>query len=180
MLSDRQFADVHGKLASDGGFTVSPHTGEPITSGISVAPRGNERQVPIAQSTSGAVAAYHGDNAERFAKGASLGGWRSEDTDFLDTPTVYPNTPGGERRSRKQMVLAGQEASFDLDNFQEKFNPFHAEGRRKGGFSGSHEIADIASRGREGAEFAMKQPEVQAWVGSPGRVRARRSEPGSG
>lgn len=194
-LNADQFAAIHAKLGTAGGFTVDPHTGADITSGISVAPRGNERKIPIDQSTPDAVAGYHADNTARFGPGkraagapkgpadsrnASLGGWRSEDSDYLDTPTVYKNTPAGERGARKQMVLSGQEAAFHLDSFTERFNPFHAEGRRKGGFEGSHEIADIASRGRDGAEFAMKQPEVQAWVQMAGRVRARRSGADSG
>lgn len=166
MLNDDQFREIHGKLASDGGFTVNPHSGEPVTSGISVAPRGNERKTLIVDSTPELLKAYHGENTARFRQGASLGGWRSEDSDYFDTPTVYPATPAGHSDSRQQMVRAGQEASFNLDSFTEEFNPFHPEGRRKSGRE-SHEIADIAGRGPGGAEFAMRQPEVQSWVNQP-------------
>lgn len=188
-LSDDQFGKIHSKLAGEGGFTVNPHTGEDITSGISVAPRGNERQVPVGESTPASLQSYHAENAPRFGSGprapgaprgvhdprnASLGGWRSEDTDFFDTPTVYRNTPSGQSGARKQMVLSGQEAAFHLDSFQELPNPFHAEGRRKFGME-QHELA-VTGRSREAADWAMKQPEVQAWVNAPrGAPRGRRS-----
>ena len=172
MLSDAQFGEVHARLASEGGFTVNPRTGASITSGYSVAPRANERKIPIPESTPGTLKQYAVDYEHTWQgeHNASLGGWRSEDTDYLDTPTVYKNTPQGESAARKQMVLAGQEAGFHLDTFQEKFNPFHPEARRKTGME-PHEIADIAGRGRAGSEFAARQPEVQAWIRSP-RERA--------
>jgi hypothetical protein len=102
-----------------------------VTSGISVAPAGNELRIPAAQSTPQAIAGYHADsgNQARFSRGASLGGWRSEDSgdDFIDTPTVYPNTPGGQSRARNQMLKSNQIAAFDLDSFHTLLNPFHAE-----------------------------------------------------
>lgn len=185
MMNDEQFAATHAKLGLHGGFTVNPRTGADITSGISVAPRGNEAKVPLSQSSPPALADYAGANVNRWTPGknaqgvnvgrnASLGGWRSEDHDYFDTPTVYKNTPGGEKGARKQMILSGQEAGFHLDSFQEIFNPFHPEGRRKTGME-SHELADIAGRGREGADFVMQQPEAQAWVNSPvARAQASR------
>lgn len=166
MLSTDQFRRVHGLLAEDGGFTVRPGTGEAITSGISVAPYGNSKVVAIGESTPDTLREYHHENIPRFEKGASLGGWRSEDQDFYDTPTVYPHSPGGESRARKQMVLSRQEAGFDLDSFQEVFNPFHEEGRRKTGME-PHELAVGHGSSRERAEWVLQQPEVQAWVNFP-------------
>ena len=190
MISDAQFHGVHSLLDSEGGFTVNPRTGESITSGISVAPRNNEQKMHSSESSPEALKKYHGSNTaawtdEKNASGkviaphnASLGGWRSEDSDFFDTPTVHPNTPGGETRARRQMTVSGQEAGFKLDDFQEVFNPFNAEGRRKMNMA-PHEIADIASRGQSGSDFAMRQPEVQAWIGAPaGRGAALRSARG--
>lgn len=178
-LSPSQFGGIHRKLETDGGFTVSAKSGRPITSGISVAPRENEQRVDVASSTPQVLADYHAANADRFSRGAALGGWRSpEGQDVLDTPTVYPNNPGGETRARQQMVLAGQEAAFKLDDFEEVPNPFHPVTRNVMGL-GQHEIADIAGRGREGSEFAARQPEVQAWINSP-RERAKLGSRSSG
>lgn len=129
-LSPQQFAEIHSRLASEGGFTVNPKSGERVTKGISVAPASNERQIPVSQSTPESLATYHGENTARFAKGASLGGWRFQGTDYLDTPTVYPNTPGGVSRSRRQMLASNQIASFNLSDFSESFNPYHAENRK--------------------------------------------------
>lgn len=165
-LSDAQFKDIHSRLATDGGFTVDAHKGEAITTGISVAPHSNERRLAVTESTPDALKQYHADNAPRFAKGASLGGWRSENDDFLDTPTVYPNTPGGNTRARRQMVHSRQEAGFNLDNFQEVFNPFHPEARRKTGME-PHELADIAVKSKAHADFVASQPEVQSWINAP-------------
>jgi len=128
-LSKKQFQETHGKLASQGGFTINPGTGESVTEGISVAPAGNERQLRGKESTPEALAAYHAENTERFGRGASLGGWRNKGTDYLDTPTVYPNTPGGVSRSRRQMLASSQIASFNLSTFTESFNPYHPENR---------------------------------------------------
>lgn len=182
-----QFAEIHAKLAAQGGFTVNPRTGAEITSGISVAPRQNERRVPVAESAPSALAEYHAANAARFGPGprqpgaprgpavsrnASLGGWRSPDgEDVFDTPTVYKNTPRGEVGARKQMVLSGQEAGFKLDTFEEIPNPFHPRTREVMGKE-PHELANIAGRDRSGSEFAARQPEVQAWIESP-RSRAK-------
>lgn len=124
-----QFDEVHKRLASEGGFTVNPGTGARVTKGISVAPAGNERTVPSATSGPADIASYHAANTERFGKGASLGGWRHEGTDYLDTPTVYPATPGGVSRSRRQMLASDQIASFNLSDFSESFNPYHPANR---------------------------------------------------
>jgi hypothetical protein len=129
-LSQGQFKEVHQRLATEGGFTVNPTSGERVTKGISVAPFGNERTVPSATSTPGDIASYHAANTDRFGRGASLGGWRHEGTDYLDTPTVYPDTPGGVSRSRRQMLASDQIASFNLSDFSEKFNPYHAANRQ--------------------------------------------------
>lgn len=132
-LSPGQFAGLHGELASNGGFTVNPTTGKALTSGISVAPADNELRIPGHTSSPGDIQRYHEDagNQERFKRGASLGGWRSETTgdDFIDTPTVYPNTPGGNSRARNQMIKSNQIAGFRLDDFQELTNPHHAENK---------------------------------------------------
>jgi hypothetical protein len=168
---------VHAELAANGGFTVNPTSLEPITKGISVAPFGNERKLPVSESSPEALEEYHGENTDRFARGASLGGWRSADTntgaesDYYDTPTVYPETPGGITRSRRQMVLSRQEAAFNLRTFDEIFNPFHPVGRQKGQFSGPHELADQAVKSREHAEIVAQQPEVQAWINGPAQRR---------
>lgn len=185
LMNDEQFEETHRKLGMQGGFTVNPRTGADITSGISVAPRSNERKVPINESQPLALKQFAVDNAQRFHNeyndagnvvarhNAVIGGWRSEDTDYFDTPTIYKNTPGGEKNARKNMVLSGQEAGFHLDTFQEIFNPFNPEARRKQGME-PHELADAASRGKEGAEFAMRQPEVSAWVHAPVEAAAVR------
>ena len=169
-LSNVQFDKVHGLLGSQGGFTVNPHTGREITSGISVAPYGNSKVVPVGDSTPDVLQHYAEANLRRFGpeggRNASLGGWRSEDSDFFDTPTVYKHTPGGEAGARKQMVLSRQEAGFDLDSFEEVFNPFHEEGRRKTGRE-PHELAVGHDSSRERAEWVLQQPEVQAWVNFP-------------
>lgn len=150
-LSRGQFKALHAQLGTDGGFTVNPFTGEAVTSGISVAPHGNEERIPAANSAPQDLANYHADidNQRRFDRGASFGGWRETKeipkddydytksgnpgdvriTDFLDTPTVYPNTPGGNSRARNQMLKANQIAGFRLDDFQELTNPHHAENK---------------------------------------------------
>ena len=182
MLSPTQFSETHSKLATEGGFTVNPRTGENVTSGISVAPLDNEMQVPVAQSTPGTLQAYAESpgNQARFERGHAthLGGWRNEGTDYLDTPTVHPHTPGGggEARARKQMVLSDQMAGFDLDTFEEKPNPFNPDTRAQHGME-PHEIAGPSREGmptgerRRRAEFAASQPEVQSWINAPRRGR---------
>lgn len=129
MISKDQFGEIHALLKSQGGFTVNPGTGEAITEGISVAPAANELKLRGKESTPEAVAGYHAANAERFGRGASMGGWRNKGTDYLDTPTIYPNTPGGVSRSRRQMLASDQIASFNLSTFSESFNPYHPENR---------------------------------------------------
>lgn len=178
MMNDDQFAAVHAKLASQGGFTVNPRTGKEITSGISVAPRGNEHRESLSTSTPGTLKDYATANTSRWSNeydaagnvtarhGASLGGWRSDSHDVLDTPTVYKNSPGGERLARKNMVLSDQEAGFHLDTFQEIHNPFDPKGRQALGL-GPHELADLGTGSRERAEMQLQQPEVQVWVNSP-------------
>lgn len=132
-LSRGQFKALHEQLGTDGGFTVNPRSGEAVTSGISVAPHGNELRVPAASASPEMLANYHSDigNQERFSRGASFGGWRSETTgdDFLDTPTVYKNNPGGQRGARNQMIKSNQIAGFRLDDFQTLVNPHHAENK---------------------------------------------------
>ena len=181
-LSEGQFAGLHDKLGTDGGFTVHPSTGDPHTTGISVAPRDNERKVSAADSSPVALSDYHADsgNQERFGRGAAFGGWRGPDgSDCLDTPTVQPNTPGGNARARKQTVLSHQVASYDIDAEQENFNPYHPEGREALGYE-PHEIAagaspkkgDSPEKARSRSEWALSQPEVQAHVEHP-RAGAR-------
>lgn len=181
-MSDAQFAATHAKLASQGGFTVNPRTGADITSGISVAPRGNEHREPLASSSPGALQDYAASNVHRWVSSpetgfhnASLGGWRSEGHDVLDTPTVYKNTPGGQTAARKNMVLSDQEAGFHLDTFQEIHNPFHPMGRQAMGLGG-HELADLGTGSRERSEWQMQQPEVQAWVNQPRQSAAWSAE----
>lgn len=130
MISKKQFGEIHGRLASQGGFTVNPTSGEAVTEGISVAPAANERKLRGKESTPEALEGYHAENADRFGRGASLGGWRNRGTDYLDTPTVYPHTPGGVSRSRRQMLASNQIASFNLSTFSESFNPYHADNRK--------------------------------------------------
>lgn len=180
-LSTNQFKEIHGKLASDGGFTVDPRTGDAVTSGISVAPMDNERVLAPGQSSPASIQSYHGEpgNQERFdrAKATKLGGWRGPDgSDYLDTPTVHPHTPGGGglARARKQMVLSDQIAAFDLDSFDELPNPFHPGGREMQGKE-PHELAGGSREGmstekrRKQAEWRAQQPEVQSWVNAPRR-----------
>jgi len=128
-ISKDQFRSLHSQLASAGGFTVNPNTGAAITSGISVAPAANEGKFPVATSSPSDLERYHGENTERFGKGASFGGWRHEGTDYLDTPTVYPSTPGGTSRSRNHMLRSNQIASFNIGTSVESFNPYHAANR---------------------------------------------------
>lgn len=134
-LNPNEFSRLHSKLGTDGGFTVNPRTGEDITSGISVAPQGNEQRTPIPQSAPGDLSGYHGDagNQRRFDRGASFGGWRSEDhaADILDTPAVYPNTPGGSAVARHRMLKDNQIAGFRLDDYAELTNPHHADNKSK-------------------------------------------------
>lgn len=161
-LNEIQFAEVHGKLASKGGFTVNPFTGEDRIFGISVATEGNEMQVPVKQSVPDALEEYHGQpgNIDRFKRGASLGGWRHEGTDYFDTPTVYPNTPGGESRARNHMLEANQIAAFRLDDFTELNNPYHPE-NKKGDI--------VASGGPEEQEVWKNMPRRQPRTsGGPG------------
>ena len=189
-LSDKQFGEIHQKLKA-GGFTVDPRTGADVTSGISVAPRDNEHQIPAAQSTPGDIQRYTEANASRFvsSRATVLGGWEDPDendvpTHFLDTPTVHPHTPGGggHARARRQMVMSHQIASMDLDKIPDfdaatEYNPFHPVGRRRLGLE-QHEIADAAhprqgdtpEKMRKRSQFAYQQPETQAWVNSPRRL----------
>lgn len=148
-LSRGQFKALHEQLGTDGGFTVNPKTGEPVTSGISVAPHGNEMRVPSEQSSPEMLANYHSDigNQERFSRNASFGGWRSDTTgdDFLDTPTVYKNNPGGQRGARNQMIKSNQIAGFRLDDFQELTNPYHAENQSLEVSAREHTPEDVAA-----------------------------------
>ena len=95
-----------------------------------MATEANELRVPSATSSPEHLAGYHAANTDRFSRGASLGGWRHEGTDYFDTPTVYPESPGGVSRSRNQMLKSNQIASFNLGDFSESFNPFHPENRK--------------------------------------------------
>lgn len=172
-LSSTQFRRMGHSLATEGGFTVNPFTGDAVTSGVSVAPLDNERVVPPNHATMNALSDYHSSNSERFKRGASMGGWRGPDgSDYLDTPTVYPNTPGGQSRARNQVIKSDQIASFDLDNLDEQFSPFHPEGRKARGME-PHELAGSTREGmtteqrRKRADWLSQQPEVQAWVNSP-------------
>lgn len=131
-LSHGQFRELHAKLGTDGGFTVNAFHGTPREEGISVATHGNELRIPAAGSSPVDLQDYHQDagNQERFDRGASFGGWRDKNgsgDDFIDTPTVYPNTPGGNRGARNQMIKSNQIAGFRLDDFQELTNPHHPE-----------------------------------------------------
>jgi hypothetical protein len=132
-LSEGEFKKLHGKLGSDGGFTVNPRTGVAVSSGISVAPAGNEMRIPAGRTTPGSLASYHGDpgNQERFTRGASFGGWRSENSgdDFIDTPTVYQNSAGGQSRARNQMLKSNQISAYDIDRGETLLNPFHSENK---------------------------------------------------
>jgi hypothetical protein len=130
-LSQGQFGELHDSLGSDGGFTVNPTSGEALTSGISVAPAGNELRLPASQSSPKSLQEFHEDsgNQQRFDKGASFGGWRSKASgdDFIDTPTVHPNTPEGQVTARTSMLKNNQIAAFELDSFNTLLNPFHSE-----------------------------------------------------
>ena len=175
-LSPTQFNEVQTKLQG-GGFTVNPRSGADVTSGISVAPLDNERIIKGGASASD-LASFHGSagNQERFGRGASFGGWRKEGTDYIDTPTVYPNTPGGEARARKQMVLSDQMAGYNISTKTEQSNPFNPDTRAELGME-PHEIAGPSREGmptterRRRAEFAASQPEVQAWINAPRQGR---------
>jgi hypothetical protein len=148
-LSRGQFKGLHEQLGTDGGFTVNPFTGEAVTKGISVAPHGNELRVPAAQTSPEMVANYHSDigNQERFDRGASFGGWRHSGSgdDFLDTPTVYKNNPGGQRGARNQMIKSNQIAAFRLDDFQELINPYHKENQSLEISAREHTPEDVAA-----------------------------------
>lgn len=129
-LSQGQFKGLHKDLATQGGFTVHPGTGIPKTKGISVATETNELRLDRADTSPQKIAEYHSDsgNQERFGRGASLGGWRSEGgDDFIDTPTVYPETPGGHSRARNQMLKSHQIGSYNLSKGTTELNPFHPE-----------------------------------------------------
>lgn len=128
-LSRGQFEGLFNDLATQGGFTVNPGTGEAAKRGISVATEANEKRFAAADTSPGALAEYHGDagNQERFGRGASFGGWRDSRSgdDFLDTPTVYPETPGGLRRARNQMLKSDQIAAYRISSGDTLVNPFH-------------------------------------------------------
>lgn len=132
-LNPNEFSRLHGKLGTDGGFTVNPRTGADITSGISVAPHGNELRVPAAQTSPADLSSFHGraDNQARFDRGAAFGGWRQDTTqdDFVDTPAVYPNTPGGNAVARHRMIKNKQIAGFRLDDYAELINPHHPDNK---------------------------------------------------
>lgn len=162
-MSHAQFEGVHRDLLANKGFTVNPHTGAPIESGISVAPYGNESRAPVAETTPESIARYADDprNRHRFVRGAALGGWISEDDAYLDTPTVH----GSEQEARSAMVRNRQQAGFDLSTFDEVPNVYDPESRRKLSLP-QHEMADVAHRN---PGYAMQQPEVQAWIKSTRR-----------
>lgn len=166
-ISNAQFGALVGRLRDpeQGGFTVNPNTGSDVESGISVAPYGNERQIKAEETTGDDVRKYAVANTSRFRRGAALGGWTNEGVDYLDTPTVYPDEPSGHRGARTAMVQNRQLAGFDLGTFTEQPNVFHPEMRRQIGM-GQHEIADAAMRN---PQFALNQPEVQAWTQMPRR-----------
>lgn len=128
-LSQEQFEALHSDLETQGGFTVDPGTGAPRTKGISVAPAKNEVTSPIDETSPADIREYHDrpQNQERYARGASLGGWRSDKKklDYLDTPTVYPETPGGHARARNQMLKSNQLAAYHISRGVEELNPFH-------------------------------------------------------
>lgn len=132
VLQPDQFQALHNDLGESGGFTVNPTTGAPKTSGISVAPAANELRLEKGASPED-ISAYHSapGNQERFSRGASLGGWRDDKSgdDFLDTPTVYPETPGGLSRARNQMLLSNQIAGYQISKGHTLLNPFHPENK---------------------------------------------------
>lgn len=129
-LSKGQFKGLFEDLGSQGGFTVHPGTGAPKSKGISVATEANELRLDRTDTSPEKLAGYHQDpgNQERFGRGASLGGWRSEGgDDFIDTPTVYPETPGGQSRARNQMLKSNQIGSYHISKGGTELNPFHPE-----------------------------------------------------
>ena len=136
-ISPRQFGAIHSLLAKQGGFTVNPATGVAIDEGISVAPGGNELRTPAATSNAKTVSDYHGDagNQEHFSGGAALGGWREKEEgmewDYLDTPTVHPNTSEGQVEARTGMLKNNQIAAYDLHNMNTLLNPFHAKNQSR-------------------------------------------------
>lgn len=167
-LSDAQLGDLVRRMhdPAQGGFTIDPNTGADIPQGVSVAPHGNERQIPADQTTSGDLQNYVVRNAARFRTGDAFGGWHNQGTDFLDTPRVYPDQPSGHEDARAAMVKNRQLAGFDLGTFTEQPNPFHPGMRPQIGME-RHEIADAAL---SNPQFALNQPEVQAWAGMPREV----------
>src|SRR5436305_8327253 len=122
MLSEDQFREIHGKLAS-GGFTVRPESGERITRGVSVGAFGNEDKAHVSRMTPERIAAYHAANTEHFARGAAFGGWLNNRTAYLDTPNVHRNTPAGRTSARREMLANKQISSYDIANDYEEFNP---------------------------------------------------------
>jgi hypothetical protein len=129
-LSQGQFKGLFNDLKTQGGFTVNPGTGAPKKKGISVATEANEMRLDRTETSPGKLSEYHGDsdNQERFGRGASFGGWRSEGgDDFIDTPTVYPETPGGQARARNQMLKSNQIGSYHISRGATELNPFHPE-----------------------------------------------------
>ena len=180
VISDNQFREIHSKFKSDGGFTVDPKTGAPVTSGISVATKGNEAKFDSETSTPQDVKNYHAANTERWAKGkkAKIGGWvepnpvTGKNEDYLDTPSVFANTGAGHTLARGHAIINDQIASWNIDKGEGIYNPFNQQGRQGLGFDDGGVENEFAYMARKKPELAMKQPEIQGYVSGPGEREA--------
>ena len=93
-----------------------------------------------------------------------IGGWRSDTSDVLDIPKVFPATPAGHEKSRHAQVLRHQEASFSLHEGAEEANPWHPTTGRL-----SKQFPEFAHMADKNPRLALEQPEISAWAGAPTR-----------
>jgi hypothetical protein len=94
---------------ADGGFSVDPRTGFPVSEGFSVAIHPEREQQLTGRVRFADVKAYAFRNADLFAKrGVVYGGWRDPQTGvaFLDVSTVVATRAEAVSLARKHNQLA--------------------------------------------------------------------------
>ncbi len=166
------YSDLAGELNDPeiGGFTVSTRSGHRPSTGWMVSIPGHEETFEPRTGTPGDLMTYagrkHGGLRE---EGNYLGGWRSDaGKNVVDVSRRYDDTPRGHSESRAAQVTGRQEASFHLTSFETEHNPFHPTARANTG-KAPHELADAAMKN---PQFALRQPEVKAWIKNPKKGRS--------
>lgn len=176
-----QFGEMATRMGTEGGFTYDPRKQSFVTSGYAVAAH-KAAGLPIQHPETATEAHLQGYVAgsapiwkQQRAKERGqvmIGGWRDTEggKDVLDLPQVFPATPEGHTKSRRAMILRGQQSSYALHSGDIEDNPY---------FTGSDEEPEPTGHMKRFPEFAnavrknpfeaLEQPEIQAWAEGPSR-----------